>query len=395
MRHSLYSLLIVMLAPFVAAAQDPLPDEVAELYVAYQQAEQSGDLGATLEAADAVYRVARRARVDDVTLGALAENLGYYASASQDFERAYDAWREAAERAERSEGEGAVSGYRWQNAAVAAYQLEDFGDARRCAVNASNGFHAITDTSPDVIAMSADAHLLAAQLSGSQGEFVAAGRSADRALAVFSETSRSPDRYYALAFFHSGIRDFFRRRYFDAAVKLHLAADIFQASVPDSDEAVQAATLARLARREVLDVDLGDGLSERREEEARETMERILTEVNRFAFHAEILGTLDGVGTETVLPEGAEPFRSVLRMEPRYPGRAAERGLEALVILQFSIDETGRVVDAEVTALFGDQSFADASLAALEGWVYDPATIDGEPIRVDGIETQFNFELAD
>lgn len=399
MRHSLISLAAIVIVPWAGAmAQEPLPNDVALLYVAYQQAEQSGDLEAILASADAVYRAARRARVDDGTLGTLAENLGYYASAAQDFDRAYDSWRVAAENAERVDGAGAVSGYRWQNAAVAAFQLEDFGDARRCAMNASDGFHAEGELGAEAAATSAEAHLLAAQLSGTQGKFDDAGRAAERALALFQSDRRAPDRHLAIAFYQAGLSDLFDRDYFDAAVRLHLAADIFESvnplELPGTGEGDTARTMARLAVRGAAQQIERRTNSSEFHEGARDVSLRILAEVDAHPFHQDIRGQLDHGASGLVLPEGATPPRALFRMEPSYPPGAAMRGQEGLVAVRFNIDEAGNVVDAEITGLFGPRQLGRASLDAVSRWSYEPATLDGEPIRVEGVEAQFNFELA-
>ena len=396
MRNTIISLsaLIGAFGISTADAQEPLPHNVAELYVAYQQAEQSGDLAMIVEAADAVYRAGRDARIGDETLATLAENLGFYAAAAGDHERAYDAWRYAAERTERFEGAGVTSGYRWQNAALAAFAGGDESDARRCAMNASNGFGAHGLSEPEVSGAALEAHLLAAQLNGSDSRFSDAGAAAERALAIMEAEGRGPDRFYAIALFHAGVENFRDERFELAAVRLHIAADLFEYTAGHADEIERSNTLARFAGFNAVR-ELGSRYgSDHFEVEARAFTERRDRQIEAYAFHAEIAGSLDSPPVQRDLPEGATPYEITFRQDPTYPYDAARRSREGWTAFRFTINERGRLEDIELLGNVGDRSFIQASIDALEGWIYEPAMLDGEPIRVEGVETQFNFTMS-
>ena len=378
----------------VVQAQEPLPDDVARLYIAYQEAEASGDLAVTLSAADAVYRAARRARVDDVTLGTLAENLGYYASASQDFERAYEAWRSAAERAQRAGAEGTVTGYRWQNAAVAAFQLGDHDDARRCAMNASDGFAATEDLAEEALETAVQAHVFAAQLSAGRGQIRIAGRSAERALSLFQVMERQHDRFTALSFFYAGLGALARHENLDAAVKLHLAYDLFAHLNAGDDEIGASRALSGYARRSLLREVSSDRESSRyqlRAERFDAEMEAALT---AYPLHAEFAVLHEETPEPRILPEGTADTYPLRRAEPSYPSQALYAGIEGFVAIRFDVNEEGRVVDPEIIFSVPSGVFDESSLNAVSRWRYEPATVNGEPVRREGVETQFNFELS-
>jgi len=392
MRQSLISLAVWVLLPLVAAAaQDPLPDEVAELYVAYQQAEQSGDLAATLEAADAVYRAARRARVDDVTLGALAENLGYYASASQDFKRAYDAWRDAAERADDN---AMAAGYRWQNASVAAYRLGDHNDARRCAMNASEDFAEVETLPTEALNIAIQAHVFAAQLNAERGSISASGRAAQRALDLFAQVERPYDRFTALSYFYVGLDDLTDEDFLEAAVKLHIAHDLFRVLESGEDEIGTAAALSSYSRRRLLRQISMNSENRRYQARAEEFDDEMEAALAANPLHQQLAHLNPEEEEDVILPDGAIDAVPARRNPPRYPSDAASRGIEGFIALRFTVEADGSTSGVEVIYSAPSGYFDEAAIGAITNWRYEPATIDGVAVRREGVETQFNFELA-
>lgn len=65
---------------------------------------------------------------------------------------------------------------------------------------------------------------------------------------------------------------------------------------------------------------------------------------------------------------------------PDYPDVAREAGIEGSVRLQVVVAEDGTVSDARVLA--GEPILADAALAAVRQWRYQPTLIDGKPVKV-------------
>lgn len=84
------------------------------------------------------------------------------------------------------------------------------------------------------------------------------------------------------------------------------------------------------------------------------------------------------------------------RRAPKYPRRAIQANIEGEVDLAFSIERNGAVVDISVTASSAPGwGFESASIEALSGFVYKPATLNGAPVRVDNRVMQFVFRLKD
>jgi len=79
---------------------------------------------------------------------------------------------------------------------------------------------------------------------------------------------------------------------------------------------------------------------------------------------------------------------AITRVEAIYPPTARMMRAFGTVRVQITISETGSVVAA--TAISGHQALRSAAVDAAFKWVFKPTTVNGEPIKVQGILT-FNF----
>ena len=88
-----------------------------------------------------------------------------------------------------------------------------------------------------------------------------------------------------------------------------------------------------------------------------------------------------------VLPVGGDIQRPErIRFEPpAYPESARQRGEEALVILELTVDRAGRV--AEARPLRGPEDLGTAAAAAARRWEYEPTLVDGAPTAVRFADT--------
>ncbi len=90
--------------------------------------------------------------------------------------------------------------------------------------------------------------------------------------------------------------------------------------------------------------------------------------------------------------DGGTPL---VRVSPIYPIRAANRGIEGWVEIEFTIDRDGgvilpRVVNAEPSAIFNR-----SALRAVSQWRYRPPMQDGRPVRRDGVRVVIEFRLKE
>jgi len=67
---------------------------------------------------------------------------------------------------------------------------------------------------------------------------------------------------------------------------------------------------------------------------------------------------------------------------------------EGYVLVRFTVTAEGRVANPVVERLIGPQDFADALLAKMEKWSYQPATLDGKPIQSDNNFQVVTFRLS-
>ncbi|MFA0614233.1 energy transducer TonB [Vibrio splendidus] len=82
------------------------------------------------------------------------------------------------------------------------------------------------------------------------------------------------------------------------------------------------------------------------------------------------------------------------RVEPRYPAKALKRGAEGHVIMSFTIDETGRPIDIQVTDANPRRMFEREAMRALKKWKYQPKVVDGKAIAQVGQTVKLEFKLS-
>lgn len=83
----------------------------------------------------------------------------------------------------------------------------------------------------------------------------------------------------------------------------------------------------------------------------------------------------------------------LVRIPPQYPQRAASRGVNGWVQLEFTITETGGVEDIIVIAAEPTGYFERAAERALARWKYKPRIIDGRPARRYNNQVVITFEM--
>jgi len=96
-------------------------------------------------------------------------------------------------------------------------------------------------------------------------------------------------------------------------------------------------------------------------------------------------------GDLVALTPDVEPPKKLSGDPPALPG--AGRGLElpAVVLLEFTVDEEGRVVEPDVLESAG-KVLDGASLEAIRSWIYEPATKQGVKVKVRQ-RARFRFKL--
>jgi protein TonB len=83
----------------------------------------------------------------------------------------------------------------------------------------------------------------------------------------------------------------------------------------------------------------------------------------------------------------------LVRIAPDYPARAAARGIEGWVIVEFTITPTGSVRDPMVIEAQPKGVFDDAALKAIARWRYNPRVEGGVAVERVGVRTIIRFVL--
>jgi TonB family protein len=76
--------------------------------------------------------------------------------------------------------------------------------------------------------------------------------------------------------------------------------------------------------------------------------------------------------------QGVTGGKLLHRVDPSYPYQAKQQHIEGDVVLQAHIDKNGRVAD--VKAVRGNAFLANAAIAAVRQWRYDPYKLNGNPV---------------
>ncbi|MGF1718928.1 energy transducer TonB [Vibrio kyushuensis] len=106
---------------------------------------------------------------------------------------------------------------------------------------------------------------------------------------------------------------------------------------------------------------------------------------------------IDGLAINTPTFSGFGANQQALplyRVEPRYPAKALKRGAEGFVIMQFTIDETGRPIDIHILEANPRRMFEREAIRALKKWKYQPKVIDGKSIAQTDQTVRLEFKLA-
>ncbi|MGH9822163.1 MAG: TonB family protein [Blastocatellia bacterium] len=104
----------------------------------------------------------------------------------------------------------------------------------------------------------------------------------------------------------------------------------------------------------------------------------------------QVEGRVSGQGGEVSQPGEVLQGKAIKRVEPAYPNQAKVQRLSGAVIVEVTIDESGKVVNA--VSVCGPELLEDAAVTAARQWRFQPLTSGGVPVRVIGTVT-FNFKM--
>lgn len=83
----------------------------------------------------------------------------------------------------------------------------------------------------------------------------------------------------------------------------------------------------------------------------------------------------------------------LVRVDPEYPPRAKQRGIEGWVVVEFTISPVGTVQNAQIVDSDPKYVFDRAALRAVRKWKYNPKIQDGNPVERPGVQVRLRFEI--
>jgi len=84
----------------------------------------------------------------------------------------------------------------------------------------------------------------------------------------------------------------------------------------------------------------------------------------------------------------------IVRIEPKFPTKAARDGIEGWVQLSFEINEIGGVENVQVINAEPKRVFDREARKALRKWKYKPKMVEGKAQRQTGLTVQLDFKLG-
>lgn len=169
--------------------------------------------------------------------------------------------------------------------------------------------------------------------------------------------------------------------------------DLLQAAAPDYPGLAE--TLALFAGRLLAEAAELTGAGRLEEATARlAAAEAAGAAAGRLApVRAELEGAVarrDAAGS--VLPESS--LRRIARTPAGYPARAASRGVEGWVEVQFTVLADGTTQDARVVASSPEGYFEESVLDAVAEWRYEPRVVGGRAVD-QRVEARLRFQLSE
>jgi len=106
-----------------------------------------------------------------------------------------------------------------------------------------------------------------------------------------------------------------------------------------------------------------------------------------------VLPTFDRSGMGNISVGADRDVVPLVRINPEYPTRARERGIEGWVQVEFTITPAGTVADPKVVDADPKGLFERAALEAIGRWKYNPKVVDGRPMERRGVQVVLTFKL--
>jgi len=366
----------------------PLPEAVAIAWERYQQALQAGDIEAAGEAARDAHRAAEAGGVDPLTRAILADNAGQYAFVRGEFADARAMLGVAATLYGQMDESQLNSRVRVMALVANAYYSEDNYREALSQVDETLAAAGPSGVDADRDREIAESLVVRARSQWRLNSLSDAGRTAGEALTLMEPQGYETFTWSGLMAFYMGVDTTLRGRHHDAAWWFAVADHLFRQQGQGGHLSTVSDVWSRYARSRLT-------AGQRRELIGRLAEAGYISALAQEAAETE-LAEAEQEERETVAPDpNNRPARPTRRREPDYPIEAAAAGVEGVALVTFTVDENGRVRDAEVVFSAPHPVFGEAALRAVRGWRYEPRLVDGVPTAHEGVQTTLDFRMMD
>ncbi len=109
-------------------------------------------------------------------------------------------------------------------------------------------------------------------------------------------------------------------------------------------------------------------------------------------FSTEITGELSLDGG-LALESGDGEYLPIVKVQPVYPRRALQRGIEGFVIVEFTVTKQGAIRDPHVIEANPEGIFEQAAIDAAMKFKYKPRVVNGDATEVSGVQNRITFQI--
>ncbi|WP_448211987.1 energy transducer TonB [Colwellia sp. MEBiC06753] len=110
------------------------------------------------------------------------------------------------------------------------------------------------------------------------------------------------------------------------------------------------------------------------------------------SFSADIAADT-GLAGGLSLDSGDGDYLPIVKVAPIYPRRAQSRGIEGYVIVEFTVNKNGAVINPVVVEAEPADIFDRAAIDAALKFKYKPRVVDGVATEVAGVQNKITFQI--
>lgn len=91
----------------------------------------------------------------------------------------------------------------------------------------------------------------------------------------------------------------------------------------------------------------------------------------------------------------SKTMQPLYALVPKYPSNAIKTGIEGVVNIEFSVDESGYVINPKViSTTVNNNVLENASLETVKKYRYAPRIQEGKPVATEGVTQSFSFKIS-